>query len=60
MNPVITRRTFTKTSMAAALGMTALQTTSVVGAYARVRLGGIAIGGRECPFHERVVQLSSR
>lgn len=56
MNPMITRRTFTKTSMAAGLGMTALQTTRVLGAHARVRLGVIGTGGRGC----QLIQAFSR
>ena len=39
MNPLMSRRTFTKTGMAAALGMTALQTTRVLGANDRVSPG---------------------
>ena len=46
MKPLINRRTFTKTSVAAALGITALQTTRVLGANDRVRLGVIGTGGR--------------
>jgi hypothetical protein len=46
MKPLIDRRTFTKTSVAAALGMTALQTTRVLGANNRIRLGVIGTGGR--------------
>ncbi len=48
MNPHITRRTFTKTGMAAALGMTALRAGRVLGANERVRLGVIGTGNRGC------------
>jgi predicted dehydrogenase len=46
MNWPMSRRTFTKSGMAAAFGMTALQTTRVLGANERVRLGVIGTGGR--------------
>lgn len=46
MNSPMSRRTFTKTGMAAAFSMTALQTTRVLGANERVHLGVIGTGGR--------------
>lgn len=46
MKQLITRRTFTKTGVATAFGMTALQSTRVLGAQDRVRLGVIGTGNR--------------
>ncbi|NLY00825.1 MAG: Gfo/Idh/MocA family oxidoreductase [Rhodopirellula sp.] len=46
MNPQMTRRTFTKSGMAAALGVTALGATRVLGANDRVRMGVIGTGNR--------------
>jgi len=56
MHPQMSRRTFTKTSMAAAFGMTALQTTRVLGANDRVRLGVIGTGNRGCQVMEFFLQ----
>ena len=56
MNPLMSRRSFTKTSMAAAFGMTALQTTRVLGANDRVRLGVIGTGNRGCQVMEFFLQ----
>lgn len=56
MRPQISRRTFTKTSMAAAFGMTAFQATRVLGANDRVRLGVIGTGNRGCQVMEFFLQ----
>ena len=46
MGQRITRRTFTKTTAAATLALTATQATTVLGANDQVRLGVIEIGHR--------------
>jgi predicted dehydrogenase len=44
----MTRRTFSKAGVAATFGLTALQTTRVLGANDRIRLGVIGTGNRGC------------
>jgi predicted dehydrogenase len=46
MNPLMSRRSFTKVGMATAFGVTALQSRHVLGANDRVRLGVIGTGSR--------------
>ena len=58
MKSIITRRTFTKTGMAAAMGMTALRAKRVWGANERVRLGVIGTGNRGRQVMEFFLQQS--
>ncbi len=56
MNHTISRRTFTKASAAAVMGLTAFESTRVLGANDRIRLGFIGVGSRGCQLLDFFVQ----
>lgn len=56
MNTGMSRRAFTKVGAATVLGLTALETSKVLGANQRVRLGFIGVGGRGCQLIQGFAQ----
>lgn len=56
MSHTISRRTFTKASAAAVMGLTAFESTRVLGANDRIRLGFIGVGSRGCQLLDFFVQ----